>query len=152
MLIEDSENQVLITANPKLYPLEAVYLASSIFLNRAFIFLDENKEGEIVICLKAREKMDKKQLSNLGGEFHNELLNSALRNEISKNNQKLREYIVGRALIGALVEEDELSEEECEECKAEKENDVIEEWDGDSMGIALSWEEQTKNIAKAAKK
>lgn len=134
MIIEKSQNQVLITVSSTIYSLEVIYISSYIFLNRAFIFLDEKKKGEILITLKAKEKMDKKQLEDFGGEFYNELLNYCLRNEISKNNQKLREYIVSRALIGALGEDEEYTKEEPEE--------EIEEWKGDSLGLAVPWEKK----------
>ena len=140
MLIEESQNQVLITVRSKIYPLEAVYGAAYVFLNRAFIFLDEKKKGEILITLKAKEKMDKKHLENLAGEFYNELLNYSLRNEISKNNQKLREYIVSRALIGALGEDEE-EVVESEKTKEEPEEE-IEEWKGDYLGLSIPWEKK----------
>lgn len=136
MLIEESQNQVLITVSSKIYSLEVIYVSSYVFLNRAFIFLDEKKKGEILITLKGREKMDKKQLEDFGGEFYNELLNYCLRNEISKNNQKLREYIVSRALIGALTEEEE------EYTIKEEPEEEIEEWKGDSLGLAVPWEKK----------
>jgi len=139
MQIKESENQVLITVSSKIYPLEAVYGAAYVFLNRTYIFLDEKKKGEILITLKAKEKMDKKQLENLAGEFYNELLNYSLRNEISKNNQKLREYIVSRALIGALGEDEE--EVELEKTEEEPE-EKIEEWKGDYLGLSIPWEKK----------
>jgi His-Xaa-Ser system protein HxsD len=134
MQIKESENQVLITVSSKIYPLEAVYGAAYVFLNRSYIFLDEDKEGKILITLKCKEKLDKKQLEDFGGEFYNELLNYSLRTKISKNNQKIREYIVGRALIGALGEEEEVKEEEPEE--------EIEEWKGDHLGLSIPWEKK----------
>ncbi|KKP35522.1 MAG: hypothetical protein UR23_C0027G0001 [Candidatus Roizmanbacteria bacterium GW2011_GWA2_32_13] len=140
MQIKELENQVLTTVSQKIYPLEAIYGAAYVFLNRAYIFLDENKEGEILITLKAKEKMDKKQLEDFGGEFYNELLNYSLRIGISKNNQKIREYIVGRALIGALGEDEEgVETEEPEEIEEE-----IEEWKGDYLGLSIPWEKKFK--------
>ena len=136
MQIKESENQVLITVSSKIYSLEAIYGASCVFLNRAFIFLDEAKKGDILITLKTREKMDKKQLEDFGGEFYNELLNYGLRTEISKNNQKIREYIVSRALIGALGDDDE------EDNKVEEPEEEIEEWKGDYLGLSVPWEKK----------
>ena len=87
-----------------------------------------------------KEKMDKKQLEDFGGEFYNELLNYSLRIGISKNNQKIREYIVGRALIGALGEDEEgVETEEPEEIEEE-----IEEWKGDYLGLSIPWEKKFK--------
>jgi len=137
MLIEELKNQVLITIKQKIYSLETIYAASYVFLDRAYIFLDEKKPGEITITLKGKEKMSKKQLEDLTGEFYNELLNYSLRNAISKNNQKIREYIVSRALIGALGDEAKGAD-----ATSEEEEDEIEEWRGDTLGIAVPWEKK----------
>lgn len=142
MKIEEEKNQVTITVNTKIYPLEVIFSSSYIFLDHAYILLDEAKTGIIVITLKGKEKMDKKQLEKFGGEFYNALLNDSLRNQISKTNQKIREYIVGSALIGAVGEnEDEAIKSQ--ESK-EKSEEVIEEWKGDDLGIAVPWEEKVK--------
>jgi His-Xaa-Ser system protein HxsD len=139
MQIKESENQILIDVNSAIYSLEAIYGASCFFLNQAFIFLDEKKKGEILITLKLKERMNKKQLEDFGGEFCNELLNYCLRTEIPKNNQKIREYIVSRALIGALGEGDEEDEEDI---KIEEPEEKIEEWKGDYLGLSEPWEKK----------
>lgn len=145
MVIDVSKNQVLITADPNIYPLEAIYGAAYVFLNRAYVFLEKNKEEKILISMKARQKMNRKQLGDLSGEFNNELLSYSLRNEISKNNKKIREYIVGRALIGALGKDN--GGEDVDEYIEED----IEEWTGDDLGISVPWEKQFKKTKKESK-
>ena len=149
MLIEESKNQVAITVNPKIYPLEAIYSAAYVFLSRAYIFLDENDKKEILITIKARKKLNQTELDDLDGEFHNELLNYTLRYEISKNNKKIREYIVGRALIGAIGKNGggDIDEEGLKDMEEYIDED-IEEWKGDDLGISLPWEKQTKKTTK----
>ncbi|RLE07257.1 His-Xaa-Ser system protein HxsD [Candidatus Aerophobetes bacterium] len=119
-----SKNQIIIKVNPKIYPLEAIYGAAYVFLDRAYLFLDGNPEKEVIVALKGKEKMTERKLKNLAGEFYNELLNCALRQKISQNNQKIREYIVSQALLSAIEEEEE------------------EEWQKDPLGIAVPWEEK----------
>jgi len=119
-----SKNQIIIKVNPKIYPLEAIYGAAYVFLDRAYLFLDGNPEKEVIVTLKGKEKMTERKLKNLAGEFYNELLNCALRQKISQNNQKIREYIVSQALLSAIEEEKE------------------EEWQKDPLGIAVPWEEK----------
>lgn len=119
-----SKNQIIIKVNPKIYPLEAIYGAAYVFLDRAYLFLDGNPEKEVIVTLKGKEKMTEQKLKNLAGEFYNELLNCALRQKISQNNQKIREYIVSQALLSAIEEEKE------------------EEWQKDPLGIAVPWEEK----------
>lgn len=96
------ENKIIISVNQKLYPLEAAYGAAYAFLDKAYIYLEEGPKSKIQITLKGKEKLTKKGLEALKGEFLNELLNSSLRDRISKNNKKIREYMIGRALASAL--------------------------------------------------
>jgi len=130
------KNQLLISLNPKIYPLEAVYGACYVFIDRAYLFLDGNPKSQVMVTLKGKERLNKKQLKDLAGEFYNELLNCALRDKISKNNQKIREYIVARALFST-------TEEKKAKKEIEKETEK-EEWQKDTLGIALPWEEKYK--------
>jgi len=135
--IDVSKNQVSISVDPKIYDLEVVFGAAYVYLERAYIYLDGDTKGNILVYLKGKEKLNKKQLENLGGDFCNELINYSLRYQISKRNKKIREYIVSRALIGALGEN---GPEEFQEDDAEEETN--EEWKEDSLGIAVPWEEK----------
>ena len=161
MNIKTSKNQVVATINPKVYPLEAIYGAAYVFIDRAYVFLDENSKNQILVSLKGKEKLNKKQLDNLKGDFYNELLNYSLRYEIAKRNKKIREYIVGRALIGAIgedrLEEEESPYEEGEEGEKETEEseskiEDVEEWKGDTLGISTPWEEKYTSKKKKKKK
>jgi len=136
--LKKNQNQILVKINPKLYPLEAVYGACYVFLDKAYVFLDGDPKKEIKVFLKGKEKLTSQELEGLAGEFSNELLNYALRNEISKRNQKIREYIVGQALFFA-------NPEEFEEDKSFEE---------DPLGIAIPWEEKhtTKKKTKRTNK
>ena len=70
-------------------------------------------------------------MKNLAIDFLNELLNYSLRYQISKNNRKIREYIVGTALLSAMGG---ITKEESKENK--------EDWQKDTLGIAIPWEEK----------
>jgi len=121
------KNQLIISLNPKIYPLEAVYGASYVFIDRAYLFLDGDPKKEIKIYIKGKKKMTPKELKDLAGEFNNELLNYTLRENVSKNTKKIREYIVERALFSALRSEEDEDEESIE---------------NDPLGIAVPWEEK----------
>ena len=140
--INKLENKIIVSVDPKIYPLESIYGAVYVFLDRAYIFLDGDPKKEIHIHLKGKRKLKNKEKKNLKDEFLNELLNCSLRYQISKNNRKIREYIVGAALIG-------MSEEIIEEpTKLEKK-----EWEKDPLGIAIPWEEKyakTSNVKKGS--
>ena len=124
------KGQVELTIDPQLYPLEAVYGAAYVFLDKAYLRLDGNPKKKIIIKIKGKESLDREKLENLAGDFLNELLNYTLRYKISKNNRKIREYIVGTALLSSLAEAPEAEEKE--------------EWEEDPLGIAVPWEEKHK--------
>jgi len=134
--LNQKENKIVVPVNPQLYSLEAIYGAAYVFLDRAYLFLDGNPKSQVMVTLKGKERLNKKQLKDLAGEFYNELLNCALRNQISKNNQKIREYIVARALFSTTEEK-----KAKKEIKKETEK---EEWQKDTLGIAIPWEEKYK--------
>ncbi len=90
--------------NLKIYPLEAILNACYMFIDKVYIHLDTDSEGKYVkVEFKSKAKGSKKQLSHLREKFMNELLHSTLRYKINKNNKKIREYIVGKALYSALI-------------------------------------------------
>ncbi|XOA42781.1 MAG: His-Xaa-Ser system protein HxsD [Candidatus Nealsonbacteria bacterium] len=129
--INKSENKIIVSVNPKLYPFQALYGAAYVFLDRAYVYLDGDPKKEIHIHLKGKKKLTKKEIKTLADEFLNELLNYSLRYHISKDNRKIREYIVGAALIGA-------SGEDTKKLIQSDKKD----WQKDPLGIAIPWEEK----------
>lgn len=135
--INQEQNQITFWLNSKIYPLEAIYSTAYVFIDRAYVYLDGDPIKEIIVFLKGKEKFNKKQLEELQGEFCNELLNYLLRVEIARHNQKVREYIVGTALVsslgtGLLAPDSELTALEVEDS----------DWQKDPLGIAIPWEEK----------
>jgi His-Xaa-Ser system protein HxsD len=118
--------------DPKIYPLEAIYGASYVFIDKAYLFLKSGPSGKIEVSLKGKKKLSKKQLRDLKGEFLNELLNYTLRINLAKYNKKIREHIVSRALFSALGGEKNTEGDEGEKFNYEK----------DPFGIAIPWEEK----------
>jgi His-Xaa-Ser system protein HxsD len=121
-----------LTLDPKIYPLEAILNCCYSFIDRAYIYLDKNKKQDhIDVFLKGKEKLNNKQWETLKGEFLNELLYSTVRYQISKNNRKIREYIIGRALYNTSfsVPLDQPKQEGL---------DYLE----DPLGIAIPWEKK----------
>jgi len=147
----------IISVNPQLYPLEAIYNACYMFLDKAYIFLDGDSKKKINIRLKLKPSSDKQYKNNqeLKEEFLNELLNAGLRYQISSNNRELREHIVSSALMGALQKSDiyDKLENAVELAEAkEQEEDSKEGKFEDPLGIATPWEEKFKAEKKKSKK
>ncbi len=139
MKINQKENKVTIPIDTKVYPLDVIYGASYVFIDRAYIFLEESGK-KVLVNIKGKKKMVPKKLEDLGGEFLNELLNFGLRHQISKNNKKLREYIAGVVLFSA-SKANPSSASAGGEIKGEDD-----EWMDDPLGIAVPWEEKFKGF------
>ncbi len=99
-------NQIIISINPKVYPLEVIYSAAYVFLDRAYILIDGDPEEEIFVQMKPKDsKMD---MEKMGLEFNNELVNYSVYVVQAVRNQPLRKAIIERALltnIGEALEE-----------------------------------------------
>lgn len=98
-------NNLAFEINPKLYPMDAILNTAYTFIDRCYVFLNGDPKKRISVQLKGKNNLSAKQLNDLKGEFNNELLNQILRAKIAKDNKKLREYIVGQALMGASPEQ-----------------------------------------------
>ncbi|MCX5712232.1 MAG: His-Xaa-Ser system protein HxsD [Candidatus Omnitrophica bacterium] len=120
-----------ITLDTKIYPLEAILNAAYNFIDRAYVFLDEEpKAGKIRVLLNGKKKLIAKQEAALKGEFMNDLLNSVLRLNVSRNNKKITEHMLGRAFYSLLRPSDYET--------ADKDLDYMK----DAQGIAVPWEEK----------
>ena len=167
MHMTERGNKITILINPKLYSLEALYGAAYVFLDKAYIYLEEGAGAKIRVSLKGKEKLTKNKLKALRGEFLNELLNFSLRDKVSKNNIRIREYIVARALASASYR-DFLQEEKAGVSEKDVSNIVIPwrdkqqkrrpeketVWKLDSQGIVIPQEEKylTKKRCRKEKK
>jgi His-Xaa-Ser system protein HxsD len=71
----DKQTQcVKLILNQKVYSLQSVYAASYVFLDKAYILLDEGKDHEIEVYIFAKGN---ESLKTLAMEFYNELINYA---------------------------------------------------------------------------
>lgn len=129
-------SKMKIELNLKVYPLEAILNACYLFIDRVYVFLDTNsKNTKIIVNLKAKKKLSLKKLEQLSSEFMNELLQCSLRYKISKNNKKIREYIVGRALYSTLSG-----------ASFPAADDDSADYKSDPLGIADSWKEDHAKV------
>lgn len=117
-----------------LYPLDAVYGAAYIFIDRCYALLDEPSEGlfRVTLALKNGEPAEH-TLSSLANEFAREIQSCALRAEIAKETAELIEAATNTALLGA-VGPPTLDDLE----KFDFSGEALE----DPLGIAMSWEEK----------
>ncbi len=128
--IHKSENCIIVSINPKIYPLDVIYSAAYVFLDRAYVLIDGDPEEEIIIELKS--KTGKENLETLGREFNNELLNYAVYKVQVEKNAAIRQMIIQRAL---LTNDSSLKISTGQESGKES---YLE----DPEGIAIPWEEK----------
>lgn len=128
-----SKTQATVRVSPKVYPLEAVYSASYVFLDRAYILLDGDPGYEFIIKIRPKSGTDPETLAR---EFLNELINYADYGERAKNTKALREMILQRAIITnnpeTLAQEEEFEDIDFDD------DDFLD----DPEGIAVPWEEK----------
>jgi len=89
-----------ITVDLSVYPLEAVQAAAYSLTEQLMVRIARDGKGSVSVFLAPKNGGDLKTLS---GAFHNELLHESLRLQVSQANQKIREYIVTKALVSAQV-------------------------------------------------
>jgi His-Xaa-Ser system protein HxsD len=129
-----TDRSVSMTIDAELYPLQAVYGAAYIFLDRCYVFLDRPAAGQVRVTLTAKQSVEESEaLRQLIGEFANELLSCAWRHQVTQDNRVAIETVTVQAIAGAMGEPslDDLAD-----------FDFTDEALDDPLGIAQSWEEK----------
>jgi His-Xaa-Ser system protein HxsD len=125
------------------YPLDAVYGACYLFLDKCFVFLSRPKPGTVGVRLTARDATTPAALDALAGEFANELLNQSLRLRLSQSTARIREYYTAAALRAAATTPS------VDELLAELESEELLE---DPLEIMVPWEEKHGNKSDSESK
>lgn len=135
---------VTLTVDAALYPLEAVYGAAYIFIDRCYVLLDRPKAGSVAVTLTPKKgAAEEGALRQMAGEFANELLTQAWRQKIVEENRVILETVTTQALAGAMAAPSEPSLDDLANF------DFTEEAFDDPLGIAMSWEEKYKKKTPA---
>ena len=158
--------EVSFEVEERLFPAQAVQAAAYAFTDRVYARFEPAREGVLKLVLAFKGETPAAARQALDGEFRNELLHQALRLRVSEANQKIREFIVTKALVSAQpagVAAASREDVPCEECAAptapseapapldaELEKEIarllteIEGGDGaaDPLGVAVPWEEK----------
>ena len=97
--VQLERRQVRFTVDEDLYPRDAIYGASYLFVDRCFVFLERPAEQLISVRLRSREDCEQEALEALAGEFANELLNQVMRVRVGQSTAKIREYYLAKAFF-----------------------------------------------------
>ncbi|MFA6383888.1 MAG: His-Xaa-Ser system protein HxsD [Candidatus Omnitrophota bacterium] len=153
----------ILKIKPEIYPLRVVYSCAYLFLDKAYISLDGNPQKEILVRIKAKKGNGSQRIAE---EFMNELLSASLRYRIAKENKKIREYIVGSALLSVAGEAPAASVDcGCGDDESKKRHAAmnwghvknIRNYGGggrgmakkdDPLGISIPWEEKYEKKSK----
>ena len=92
-------NGVTFTVEESLYPIDAIYGAAYLFIDRCHIFLSRPKDEFVSVHLSLKPEQEALSKQALSGEFCNELLNQTLRVKIGESTAKIREYYMARAFV-----------------------------------------------------
>ena len=129
-----TDRSVSLAVDSELYPLQALYGAAYIFIDRCYVFIDRPEVGKYRVTLSAKQSVEEPEaLRALVGEFANELLSCAWRHQVTQDNRVAIETVTVQAIAGAMGEPslDDLAD-----------FDFTDEALDDPLGIAQSWEEK----------
>ena len=129
-----SDRTVSLNVDETLFALDAIYGAAYLFVDRCWLFLERPAEGTVSVHLKAKEDADEAVLEALAGEFANELLNQAIRIQITESTATLREYTMARAFFTTPVQSS------IDALLAELDAEELEE---DELEISVPWEDSS---------
>lgn len=146
--IKIEDEKVILKINPKLYPIDLIYSASYMFLDRVYVLLAGDPETEILVRLKPKAK---EELDNLGDEFMNELINYANYYKRSEQTINIREMLLHRAImtndpdvINKPMDVQDIDDSVMEKKEADflAALDEEEDYIDDPEGIAVPWDDK----------
>jgi hypothetical protein len=124
------EGAVSVELDDAVYPLAAVQGAAVVQLQRAWVRLSVPASGRTRVTVRPKVAASDGELEAMGGELLNELLHQALRLDVGARTDKLRELVIGKAVMAA---EAEVAPPPVDEPVA---------FADDPLGIAKPWEER----------
>jgi His-Xaa-Ser system protein HxsD len=127
----ENMNKAIFTVDTSLYTKNSVIKACIPFLDSHYVKLDIDKQ-DYTIEIVTKEETDAFDTEKIIGEFNNILLSTEALSTISDETVKIKETIVGKAIIHAIGVQPLVSEMIFEE----------EEEDEDLDEVALPWEEK----------
>jgi His-Xaa-Ser system protein HxsD len=133
-----------VSVDDTLYPLDAVYGAAYVFLDRCYVLLDRAPGRFRITLADKKAALDGDGLRALAGELANELLSCAWRHRITVDNRAMIEAVTMQAIASAMGPPANAPPSLEELAKF----DFTEEPLDDPLGIAVSWEEKYKKKAK----
>lgn len=136
--VQEEPGSLTFTISEDLYPLDAIYGAAYLFVDRCWILLDRPADRQVSVRLTSKTD---EPLKSVEGEFCNELLNQVLRFRIGESTRQIREYTMARAFFG------DNTSASIDALLAELDDEELAD---DDLDIAVPWESSTPADAAAA--
>lgn len=95
------DGAVSIEVDDAVYPRAAIQGAAVVQLARAWVRLATPAAGRTRLTVRPKQGGSDGELAALGGEVLNELLHQALRLDVGARTEKLRELVIGKAVMSA---------------------------------------------------
>ncbi|MEM9460469.1 MAG: hypothetical protein AAGF11_40245 [Myxococcota bacterium] len=144
--VDLDESSAVVTLDPSLYPLPAIYGAAYVFIDRAYVLLDRSSDGppgdpagdpsdkRIRVTLVAKQPSPTREdLEAMVGELANEALACAYRHQLTQDNRVTVETVTMQAMAGAMG-----APSLADLADFDFTDDALD----DPLGIAQSWEEK----------
>ena len=141
-ILQATDGKLTLSLDKGLYPVDVIYGASYIFIDRAYILLGRSDDAITVQMATKDASASEDVLRAMAGEFSNELLSQALRRRIIKDNKNILETVVSQALAGATGA---MVPSEFDDDDDDDDLDFLD----DPLGIAVPWEERFKKRGAA---
>lgn len=93
--VDEKSGNVVISVNPKIYPINTIFSAAYVLIDKAWVLIDGDPNEEIIVQL--RRKNSKINLEELGRSFNNELVSYSIYNVQVEKNAVLRGVIIQKA-------------------------------------------------------
>jgi len=100
--INKKEGYIMVSVNPKIYPLDIVLSSAYIFTDTCYVLVDGDPNEEIIVELRPKNKEE--NIEEIGRKFNNELINYANYAVQAIKNERLREAIFSRVLLTNAIE------------------------------------------------
>lgn len=96
---ELSDRQIRFVIDERIYPRDAIFGATYIFIDRCYVLLDRPADQMVAVRLRTKNAATEAELEALAGELANELLNQVLRLRVGESTARIREYYMARAFF-----------------------------------------------------
>ncbi|HEX8148483.1 MAG TPA: His-Xaa-Ser system protein HxsD [Pyrinomonadaceae bacterium] len=95
-----ADDSLVVAVNSDLYSREALFRVCYLFTDRCYLFLVQEENAPVIEVRFTRKSPDT-DLSEMAGEFSNELINQKVRLDVAAETKAIRELIVAQAFAEA---------------------------------------------------